>query len=111
MKQGLLFHNVTYSLHDEFLMSHRARLAVFLVPPWMSRLFHCCRSTAYLVPHWVGRAPPSAPLPMVTQFPLRVHALPHLPVCYTLVGTSNDFVTFKTAVTSNSNRTVTIKNR
>jgi hypothetical protein len=69
MKQGLLFHNVTYSVHDEFLMSHGACLVALPVPPWTSCLLHCCRSIAYLAPHWVGLVPPSAPLPMVTPFP------------------------------------------
>ncbi len=68
-EQQSLFHNVTYSVHDESLMSHLAHLVVLLVPPWTSCLIHCCRTTAYLAHHWAGLVLPPAPLPMVTPFP------------------------------------------
>ncbi len=73
-------HNITYSVRDEFLMSHRTRLAVLLVPPWESRLLHCCRSTAYLVPHW-ARPLPRPPL-HGDPISLRVHVLTHPSICY-----------------------------
>jgi hypothetical protein len=76
MKHGLLFHNVTYSVHDEFLMSHLARLVVLLVPPMdaLSPLLLQinCLSGSPLG----GPGPVSTPLPMVTPFPSRsTHSL------------------------------------
>jgi hypothetical protein len=88
MKQGLLFHNVTYSVHDEFLMSHRARLVVLPVPPWTSCLLHCCRSTAYLAPHWGGPGPPLCPPTHGDPNSLRVHALTHPSIRYIYLSVS-----------------------
>ncbi len=61
--------NDIYSVHNEVLMSHRARPVVRLASPWASRHSHCCGLTAYVALHWVGRGPPSAPSLMVTPFP------------------------------------------
>jgi hypothetical protein len=71
-----VIYNVTYSVHDEVLMTHRALLVVLLVPPWASHLLHRCRSTAYLAPHWVGQVPPP-PSTHGDPISFRVHALPY----------------------------------
>jgi hypothetical protein len=62
-------HNITYSVHDEVLMPHRAHLVVLLAPPWTSCHSLCCRLTAYLTPHWVSQVPPPPPHSWWPHFP------------------------------------------
>jgi hypothetical protein len=70
MNQGLLFHNVTYSVHDEFLMTHQAQLVVLMVPHGrlVSSTVALQINCLYCSPLG-GPGSPSAPLPMVTPFP------------------------------------------
>ncbi len=59
-------HNVTYSVHDEVLMSYWSRLVVLLASPWTSCHLRCCR--LILLPTWRARSP-LRPLTHGSHFP------------------------------------------
>jgi hypothetical protein len=90
LNDELMWHNDTYSVHNEVLMSHRARLVVLLAPPWASCHPHCCGLTAYLTLHWVGQVPPPHPHSWWPHFP-QGPCTPSSPVRYSASAVTKKF--------------------